>query len=227
MHAFNPPTRWNIFARELEDVLAVRDLKLGHLDDRGVVFHREKVRRLQQSLKSPGHLTTLNPEEMERLTEIMGLSDLEKLRLRAALLATAVEMTLLDRIDPEIAFMASDNVFDTLFAAMREQPNLAMAVGVRGGAMIGEIDMDTDPQYVEALDLIDRAMLAVHVSRNAVSSQAQVAHARDAFNVFTRSLELLQQCQTPHHESEGWRYWYGEADDGRKMAASLMRSGGA
>ncbi len=39
--------RWNIFARELESILAARGLRLSHLDDRGVVFHREKVRRLQ------------------------------------------------------------------------------------------------------------------------------------------------------------------------------------
>src|ERR1039457_4814831 len=91
----SPFTRWNIFARELEDILATRGLKLGHLDDRGVVFHREKVRRLQQSLKSPQHLTTLNPDEMERLTVIMQLTALEQKQLRAALLATAVEMTLM------------------------------------------------------------------------------------------------------------------------------------
>src|SRR5581483_9507556 len=108
--------RWNIFARELESILAARGLRLSHLDDRGVVFHREKVRRLQHSLKSPGHLTTLNPEEMTRLIATFGLSDLEQQRLRASLLATAVEMTLLDRIDARLALMASEDVFNILLA---------------------------------------------------------------------------------------------------------------
>src|SRR5258708_7350064 len=102
------PTRWNIFARELEDVLAIRRLRLSHLDDRGVVLHREKVRRLQLSLKSSKHLTTLNPEEMERLTTIMQLTDLEQKRLNAALLATAIERTLMDRVDAQTALMAAD-----------------------------------------------------------------------------------------------------------------------
>jgi hypothetical protein len=220
-------TRWNIFARELENILAAHGLRLSQLDDRGIVLHREKVRRLQQSLRSPGHLTTLNPEEMGRLTEIVQLTDLEQTRLRAALLATAVEMTLLDRVDPQTALMASDDVFNILFAAMKAQPDMVMTTGVKGGAMIDESNTGADTGYIQALDLIDRATLAVHVSRNAVSLQAQVAHARDAFDVFTRSLQLLLQCQVPHHESEDWRYWYGEADDGRRMAESLMQLEGA
>ncbi len=227
MNPFGLSTRWNIFARELENILNVRGQRLSQLDDRGVVLHREKVRRLQQSLRSPNHLTTLNPEEMERLTEIMQLTDLEQKRLHAALLATAVEMTLLDRVDPQTALMASDDVFNILFAAMKAQPDMVMTTGVKGGAMTEEHSKDSDTTFVQALDLIDRATLAVHVSRNAVSLQAQVAHARDAFDVFTRSLELLQQCQLPHHDSEDWRYWYGEADDGRRMAESLMQLEGA
>lgn len=39
--------RWNIFARELELILARRNLRLGHLDDRkdeqGPLVHPEKV----------------------------------------------------------------------------------------------------------------------------------------------------------------------------------------
>src|SRR5262249_9882432 len=96
--SFAFPLRWNIFARELESVLAAHGWELGHLDDRGVVYNREKVRRLRKSLTSPGHLATLNPEEMERLMALVPLTKLEQKRLRASLLATAVERTLLDRI---------------------------------------------------------------------------------------------------------------------------------
>jgi hypothetical protein len=227
VNPFDLSTRWNIFARELEDIMAAHGLRLSQLDDRGIVLHRQKVWRLQQSLRSPSHLTTLNPAEMGRLANMLQLTELEQTRLRAALLATAVEMTLLDRIDAETALMASNDVFSILFETMRARPDMVMTTGVKGGVMIEETNTSTDMNFAQALDLIDRAMLAIHVSRNAVSLQAQVAHARDAFNVFTRSLELLQQCLTPHHESDDWRYWYSEADDGRQMAESLMQLGGA
>ena len=69
--------RWNIFARELEAILADHGWKLGFLDDRGIVEHREKTRRLQKSLASPGHLVTLNPDELERLYAALKLDELE------------------------------------------------------------------------------------------------------------------------------------------------------
>lgn len=217
------PVRWNIFARELEDILAARGLRLGHLNDRGVVYHPEKVRRLQHSLTSPEHLTTLNPEEMERLTAIMQLTDHEQQRLRAALLATAVEMVLMDRVDPETALMASDDVFNILFAAMKAQPGMVMARNVKGVAMIGDADILGDATFTQALDLIDRATLALHVSRYAPLLQAQVVHARQAYDGFTRSIELLQRCQVPGHASESWHFWHDEAFHGQEMATALMQ----
>src|SRR5271165_4605204 len=100
------PPRWNIFARELENVLRMRDLRLGHLDDRGIVLQREKVRRLQRSLLTPSHFPILSPEELDRLISYLELTRLEQHRLHAAIVATAVERTLMDRVPPEVALLA-------------------------------------------------------------------------------------------------------------------------
>lgn len=217
---------WNIFARELEAILATRGLRLSHLDDRGIVLHREKVRRLQQSLKSPRHLTTLNPDEIERLVVIMQLTEPEQKQLRAALLATAVEMILMDRIDPQTALMASDDVFHILFAAMKALPDTVMTTGVKAGALLDDLDAYGDDLFSQALDLIDRALLAIHMSRNASSPQAQINHAHEAFDTFARSLVFLQQCQFPSPENNTWRYWYGEATDGQQLAKALLLAEG-
>ena len=74
--------RWNLFARELEDILASYNLGLGHLDDRDGI-HREKVRRLIQSLRAPKSFPVLNTEEMDLLVQTLQLGDEEVLRLRA------------------------------------------------------------------------------------------------------------------------------------------------
>ena len=219
---FSEPTRWNIFARELEDILATRGLRLGQLDDRHVVYHTEKVRRLQQSLKSPRHLSTLNPEEMERLTASLQLTDIEQKRLRAALLATAVEMILLDRIDPEMALMASNDVFTVLYAAMKAQPEMVMSVGIKAASITSDDDAAGDARYTEALDLIDRATLALHMSQQATSFQAQAAFALQASDSFSRSLQLLEHSQSPDHASDTWRFWFEEAVHGQEIAAMLM-----
>ncbi len=218
--------RWNIFARELENILATRGLRLSHLDDRGVVFHREKVRRLQHSLKSPGHLATLNPDEMTRLITTFELSDLEQQRLRASLLATAVEMTLLDRVDAQLALMASDDVFNVLFAAMRARPEMTVASRIKAAAFTDEAEPYGDAHFEQALDLLDRACLALALSRDASSPQDRIIHAYEAAGGFARALQCLQNCQSPSHESREWRYWYDEAETGRQMAQALQQAEG-
>lgn len=219
---FKQTNQWCIFTRELEAVLATRGLRIGQLNDLGVVYHPEKVRRLQRSLKAPNHLTTLNPEEMERLGAIVGLTDAEQNRLRASLLATAVEMVLMDRIDAHTALMASNDVFEILLATIKAQPAMVVATGVRGEAMIGDTDAEGDEAFTQALGLIDRATLELHASAEAISPRAQGAFAQEAFEAYGRSLDLLRQSQSPLLESDEWRFWHDEAMHGRERAASLI-----
>ena len=94
-----PPGGWNLFASVLQEILAAHGLGLGHLDDRANI-HREKVRRLQRSLKVPKSFPVLNIDEMEQVITTCGLNRKEKIRLRAAVLATSIEETLMDRISP-------------------------------------------------------------------------------------------------------------------------------
>ena len=99
--------RWNLFARELEDILTNHSLRLGQLDDRAGI-HREKVRRLQKSLKVPKSFPTLNPSEMDVVIESCFLTENEVFRLRAAIIATSVEAMLMDRINQDDALKAAE-----------------------------------------------------------------------------------------------------------------------
>lgn len=221
---FTSERRWNIFARELEAILKRRGLKLTHLDDRKIVFHREKVRRLQKSLFSPKSLTTLNPIEMERLIETMQLTDIEQKRLVSALLATAVEMTLMDRIDKEIALMAADEVFKILFEAMKAQPDLIVTTKIKAGVMLENDETVGDTHFSQALDVLDRATLSLHASKHATTLQAQATHAHEALASFKRTIELLKLSRTPQPESQAWLGWYHEALEGQKMAETLLET---
>jgi hypothetical protein len=218
--------RWNIFARELENILVARGLRLSHLDDRKIVLHREKVRRLQQSLKSPGHLTTLNPDEMARLIVTFGLSDLEQQRLRASLLATAVEMTLLDRVDARLALMASEDVFNILFAAMCARPEMTVASGIKTAAFTSNAGSGGDESFEQALDLLDRASLALALGTDAPSLSDRASQAREAAEGFAGALQCLQCCQSPAPVSKEWQYWYAEAEAGWSLAKELAQMEG-
>jgi hypothetical protein len=125
--------RWNIFARELEDILATRGLGLGHLDDRAFI-HPEKVRRLRFSLERPASLPILNVDEMDGTISAFSLSNDEVIRLRAAILATGVENLLMKRIDPLNALLAAEQVFPFVFMALQQAQNgRTPLTGEKGG----------------------------------------------------------------------------------------------
>jgi hypothetical protein len=221
MAAGVPSKHWNVFVRELEAVMGTRGYPITRLDDLGVVEFPEKVRRLQLSFKSGAHLHVLNPEELQRLVEILGLSELEQARLRAALLATAVERTLMDRIDPYTALMAANDVFTILFAAMRARPGSAVA-NVKGGPLL-DVPVSTDDATLdEALDLIDRGVLALQVGEHVATPAGRRVHGYEAQSAFAHALELLGQVRTDAQEgaesAEG-----GERTESTQSAESTMR----
>ncbi len=225
MATFTSPDaiRWNIFARELEDVLHAHDLRLGHLDDKAIVLHREKVRRLQQSLLRPTQFPTLNPEEMDRLGETLRLTDAEFTRLRAALLATAIERILMDRIDPYAALMGANDAFTIIFEAMQSATPPAHLARAKDGAFIGADDeQEGDAAYATALAQIDPATLALHTSLHATSAAARLANAREAYSAFVSALEQLDLTHRPAQTSEEWAVWRREALQGRQQAEALL-----
>ncbi len=159
---------------------------------------------------------------MTRLIATFGLSDLEQQRLRASLLATAVEMTLLDRIDARLALMASEDVFNILLAAIRARPEMTVANSIKAAAFTGEAKLVEDAHFEQALDWFDRASLALSLSKEVLSVQSRAIHAYEAAEGFARALQCLQNCQVSSRESREWRYWYDEAEAGRQMAQVLQ-----
>src|SRR5262249_3663984 len=124
MREVAPEIRWNLFARELEDILATRGLRLGHLDNRKdemgePLVHREKVRRLQRSLRTPKAFTVLSPYDLERIIRVLQITPQERLRIHAAMLATAVEVMLMDRINLEDAYAAAEQILPVLYQALQ------------------------------------------------------------------------------------------------------------
>lgn len=214
-------TRWNIFARELESVLDAHDLRLGHLDNRGVVFHPEKVRRLQQSLEAPSHFPVLNPDEIERLFDTVKLTPEEQCRIRAALLATAVERVLMDRLEPEAALMAANDVYEICLAVMRDEPERAMSAAVRAGASRGGGGAH-EKLFAEALNLIDEATLALHGANDSLTQQAKQEYARTAETTFVRALTALQGIEPPPDARSEWEAYVNEAREGLAFARALL-----
>jgi len=87
--------------------------------------------------------------------------------------------------------------------------------------MVNEEEPVGDALFLQALDLIDRATLSLHASKNARTPEAQATHAHEALAEFTRASDLLKQARSPQPESDEWKGWYNEAVEGRRMAETL------
>lgn len=221
--SFRPPqaTRWNIFARELDDILRAHKLWIGKLDDIGIVYHPEKVRRLKRSLTSAASFPTLNPEELERLEAKVPLTPDERARLRAALAAAAVERTLMDREDPATALMAADDVFHILLARLRVQPDSPLAA-VRGDVGFVE-DEEAGDHYAAVWDGIDRGMLALHAARRA-AGRARAVNASAARVHFRQALRMLADIEAPEARAPEVIAGHDEATRGEAAANALAES---
>jgi hypothetical protein len=225
--------RWNLFARELEDILAARSLRLGHLDNRKDEFgaplvHREKVRRLQHSLQTPKSFTVLNPEELERVMAVFEFNREERIGLYAALLATSVEVALMDRIDPHSALQAAEQILPALRQALHDPDQAKRLSVVRGGAggstMLEENRelADLDTRFEKALDALDRGTMALHLSCSTDRYQEQIDYAQQAQEKFRLALRLLETATERERDDEAWQQWQTEARHGKETAANIL-----
>jgi hypothetical protein len=209
--------RWNLFARELEDILATYNIRLGHLDDRAGI-HREKVRRLIQSLSTPKSFPVLNTEEMEQVIQTFQLSDEEVLRLRAALLATSIEKTLMDRINQDDALLAAEQAFPTILKALREQVSVTSGLGATkigdGGAGANYAGNLLDSIWVA----IDDAEIALHLSYDVHTHKRRVEKARYARTRYEEAQAELEEVQDRMSGLQVWQHYYDRTQVGLTAA---------
>ncbi len=208
--------RWNIFARELEDILGSHNLRLGHLDDRAGI-HREKVRRLRQSLSRPKSFPVLNPDEMDSIEETFQLKIYEVLHLRAAVLAAAIEEQLMDRIDTESALLVAEQILPMLSKALRDNYKSIPAFGsIRGEEDDPKEVTDLDKAVEGALLAIDRATKSLYQGMT-TTAQPQM-YTQQARAQFEMALALLAQAPDEIKAGEDWQIWYNEALNGLNKA---------
>jgi hypothetical protein len=209
--------RWNLFARELEDLLHRHKCDLNDLVSEAGL-HPEKVRRLKQSLTQP-KFHILNPEELEQVSLSFAFSGEEQLRLRAAILATAVEETLMNRIDPENALRAAEEIFPLLVEALQQRYGR-----LSGLAATRRIETDESMPTNETLDPIlerfDQAMLALHLSRQSQTDHERLAQAmlaHDRFTIVLADLDALSKADSATMQNTIWQMWYQEAQKSLAM----------
>lgn len=211
--------RWNLFARELEAILQDHGFSLGHLTTR-LGIHTEKVRRLKQSLTSRTFLFhLLNPQELEEITLTFQFTGEEQLRLRAALLATAIEELLMNRINPESALEAAEEVFPILLSALRRRLGRQHGIAAtRREPLIN--DRTLDELFEPILELLNHALLALYLGQVGSPPQRleQSRNALKGFLAVQEDLEALSKQNADLLTNTTWLLWQKETQDGLAQA---------
>lgn len=204
---------WNLFARVLQELLVARNLGLGYLDDRAHI-HPEKVRRLQRSLRIPKSFPVLNSDELAQVITVFQFSRKEKMRLRAAVLATSVEATLMDRINQDDALRAAEQILPIIAQALEAHEDDLVGIGaIKGGEPLIE-ESEIEDKLGNALSTIDHATLALYLSSNADSQMERVERAQQAHACFTAALNQLNEADPDLKHSAVWKVWHDEAQHG-------------
>ncbi len=206
-----PVRRWNIFARELEDILAARGVRLEDLDNQLPVLP-EKVRLLSQSLLQPGSFPLLSYEEMEQVIQKWHLNDAEVMRLRAAILAASIEEMLMERIDQDDALLAAEQLFPIVVNALQKQVTGMSASDTtwRGDLFFAE-DTGSDLALGSAQRYTAKATAELHLSRNVALHAERIDHAYQARQYAEKALAELDDVDNDIRAMRAWYNWFTEA----------------
>lgn len=228
--------RWNRFARELQAILKDHDKKLTDLYKAGV--YREQVRRLRHSLRKPGRFPLLSLAEIDRIVFFFRLSPDEIMRLRAALVATAIERVLYIRqIPPEATLQASEELYGIVIDAMRkdqlanvrepEAPGdlaqLTVTPLQAGDENEDEEDEPGEEQNqadIDALDDYDNATLTLHLA-TLNQGHKRLRYIQEAMQGYQAVLEALP---TVDHADPAAKEWRARAELGLQEAEKALKS---
>jgi hypothetical protein len=209
---------WNIFAHELRSVLNRRGLDLPQLENHARI-HREKVRRLIQSLHSKDIFPVLNVEEMQQVISMLSLDRQEISRLHAAILASSVQQMLCLHIQPEDAQHTAEQVFPIILQSLQPHTNIQYQQNKRGGDFealedfdaIGDSEALEDNELDIALEAIDTGTQKLHASMTVKSHNQRVKQALEARAIFTEATKYLERMGITFQLQDSWQYWYSEA----------------
>ncbi len=214
--------RWNLFARELENILVAHKLSMSQLES-DIGIPREKVRRIAQSLHMPKSLPVLDHEEMKLVEQKLQLSQEEVRRLRASLLAISIQKTLAYRMSRDSALLVAEQAFPVILQALGEQAQgLVTYDGTRIGAGGPLADDGSDAFFDSAWQNIDDADLALQLSYGVDAHAERVGRARSAYTSFEQASADLEDADDDVRTLQLWQDSYNTTQRGLNAASKRL-----
>ncbi len=219
-------TRWNLFARELEDILNARGLSMSQLEQAGI--HHEKVRRMIQSLQVPKIFPIFTAEELALIEYRFRLDDEDMLHLQAALLATSIQKTLVHRMNQDDALSAAEQILPLIIQGLLEQgQNSRVNDVLRSGASEPIADDEFEAFFDTIWQNIDDAEMSMQLSYGIGSQSEGIEKAHAAQVSFELAAIKLKRANTNIHALTLWQNCYTTSQQGIMDAKRRLEDLGA
>jgi hypothetical protein len=200
----------NLFARELAAALEQHGATLEDLQRAPLRVHRITIKRLRNALAGrvppkASKLSMLSPETLHDVIEEYELTGAEQARLKAAILANAVGLKLLDRCQPDRVLQAAEHIFQILVEVLQEGDVRAqeLLLVVQKGST-GLTDDELEEVFEPVAVRYDQATLALNMSYEFGQAADRVASARQAQLLFQEALAELSAFPTDLRQTEHW-----------------------
>ena len=201
--------------------MALGILMIGATLRRAVPFTPKRSIGCRNHWKRPRPFQPLTPDEIAQVARAFEINTVEVVRLRAAVLATSIEATLMDRIAHASALEAAWLILPIIEQAMQTHAALSAVRHAPGGADT-PMDHAEDLWLGPSLALIERGMLALHLCSSAMSVEERLACAHQALEALQAALHTLDDLAPEQQASTSWQYWHAEALTGSRLARARL-----
>jgi hypothetical protein len=197
---------WNLFARELQNVLANYQYSMDVLEDLAGVS-AEKTHALIHSLHTPDALPILTHEETRALERKLKLDTEERFQLRAGLLAASMQRAFIDYTGQDTALLLAEQALPTILQALQAQGQqvLQEQASTRRGAGEPMDDDEFEAFFEPLLDLLEEAEMALQLSYNVNAYATQAARALAARACFEQANADVEGAEKFLRQAQLWK----------------------
>lgn len=222
---------FNLFARELAEILAMRGLSLRDLRKDPYFFHSMVIDRLEKSITDVRHryrFPTLYPNNLKFLLEMLPCTSQEVVRLHAALLTCTIGAKLLDRgVLDENVEIAMKEIFVVLVRALPQSTNTtASLVSYLQGFSNKAGDTEVDGVFDEVANLYDNGMLELNQIIPENTDEMNIATAYRSSRLLNQAFVGLTYVREDLQRLDEWKQWCECISSAREYVSKFLNSYG-
>ena len=216
----------SIFAFDLENIVAQHNWHLSDFSKKPLTFDRRKVESLVESLESVKRLPALSHEEIMSVVFGLRLSNEERIRIYASLIALGVQRLMLTYLtdgrdirreevtekDCERAWKIAEEVRDFALDWLKQRRD--------GGDDVFRGSAGIERQLAPVIDAYDEGVALASLGQMKDGGGEGREFLEQARVQFARALKTLERLSPHLHTTQDWVYWNREV---RKALASVQQ----